>query len=288
MKFVGFADARGRGLAVEARDGSLRGLTEGDARFPGSLHALIAAQGDALARAGDVLAKGPEIDRGGISLLPPIPNPGKIICVGLNYREHAAESNVSPPAFPTIFSRFPSSLVGAGAPLIRPLVSTRFDYEGELVAVIGKPGRHIHRAAALDHVAGYSIFNDGSVRDIQLRTSQWTLGKNFDATGAFGPCFVTAEDLPPGSSGLRLVTRLNDVVVQDASTADLIFDIATLVAELSVAFTLQPGDVIVSGTPSGVGMARTPPLFMKHGDVCEVEVEGIGTLRNPIVDEASS
>lgn len=135
------------------------------------------------------------------------------------------------------------------------------------------------------HVVGYSAFNDGSVRDIQLRTSQWTLGKNFDGTGAFGPAFVSADDLPAGARGLRLVTRLNGTVLQNASTGDLIFDIATLVSEISVAITLRSGDVIVTGTPSGVGMARRPALFMKDGDICEVEVEGIGLLRNPVRDE---
>ena len=143
------------------------------------------------------------------------------------------------------------------------------------------------RERALEHVAGYSIFNDGSVRDIQLRTSQWTLGKNFDGTGAFGPCFVTADSLPAGARGLRLTTRLNGTVVQDASTDDLIFDIATLVAEISLALTLEPGDILVTGTPSGVGMARSPQMFMRHGDLCEVAIEGIGTLRNRVVDEAT-
>lgn len=286
MKFVEYRDGGRRGLAVEDASGALRGRREGDADYPGTLQSLIAAGGQALADAGRALAGAPEVDLSATQVLPPLPAPGKIICVGLNYREHAAESNVAPPAWPTIFSRFASSLVGHGAPLVRPRCSTQFDFEGELVAVIGRAGRHVPPAQALDHVAGYSVFNDGSVRDIQLRTSQWTLGKNFDGTGAFGPAFVTADALPSGARGLRLVTRLNGTVVQDASTDDLIFDIATLVSELSAAMTLEPGDVIVTGTPSGVGMARSPQLFMKHGDVCEVEIEGIGLLRNPVVDEA--
>jgi acylpyruvate hydrolase len=285
MKFVEFMDSGRRGLAVEVGPDVLCGLRHGDPDYPGNLHQLIAVGDGALTRAGEVLASGAQIDPGAVTVLPPISDPEKIICVGLNYREHAAESNVAPPAFPTIFARFASSLVGHGAPIVRPRISTQFDFEGELVAVIGKAGRHISREHALDHVAGYSIFNDGSVRDIQLRTSQWTLGKNFDQTGAFGPSFVTADSLPAGAHGLRLVTRLNGTIVQDASTEDLIFDVATLVAEISLAVTLKPGDMIVTGTPSGVGMARSPQLFMKHGDVCEVEVDGIGTLRNPVVDE---
>jgi 2-keto-4-pentenoate hydratase/2-oxohepta-3-ene-1,7-dioic acid hydratase in catechol pathway len=288
MKFVEFNEAGRRGLAVEADSRVLRGWREGEEGYPGSLHSLIVAGGDALTRAGEKLAGGVEIEPDAGTVLPPISEPGKIICVGLNYREHAAESNVAPPAFPTIFSRFASSLIGHGSPIVRSRISTQLDYEGELVAVVGKAGRHIPRSRALDHVAGYSIFNDVSVRDIQLRTPQWTLGKNFDGTGAFGPCLVTADDLPPGARGLRLVTRLNGAVVQDASTDDLIFDVATLVAEISSALTLMPGDLIVTGTPSGVGMARSPQLFMKHGDVCEVEIEGIGTLRNTVADEQSN
>ena len=158
-------------------------------------------------------------------------------------------------------------------------------YEGELVAIIGKAGRYIAKEKALEHVAGYSICNDASIRDYQFKSAQWTIGKNFDNTGPFGPVFVTSDELPPGATGLKIQTRLNGVVVQDASTASLIFDVATLVSQLSEAVNLQPGDVIVTGTPSGVGLARKLPLWMKHGDVCEVEIEGIGILRSPIVDE---
>ena len=284
MKFVEFSHGGRRGLAVEAGSGILRGWRAGEAGYPGTLQSLVVAGGDALRRAGEMLSGGAVIDPGAVTVLPPIGTPDKIICVGLNYREHAAESNVAPPAFPTIFARFASSLIGDGAPIIRPRVSTQFDYEGELAVIIGKGGRRIARDEALDHVAGYSVFNDGSVRDFQLRTSQWTLGKNFDGTGAFGPCLVTADALPPGASGLRLVTRLNGNVVQDDSTENLIFDVATLIAEISIALTLAPGDLIVTGTPSGVGMARSPQRFMKHGDLCEVEIEAIGTLVNPVED----
>ena len=158
-----------------------------------------------------------------------------------------------------------------------------FDFEGELIAVIGKAGRGITKEDALDHIAGYTIFNDGSIRDFQLRTNQWTIGKNFDDTGALGPCFVTADELPRGAAGLRISTRLNGEIMQDASTDDLIFSVADLVSHLSVGMTLQPGDLIATGTPSGVGFARDPKVMMKPGDICEIEVEKIGRLRNTIV-----
>ena len=230
----------------------------------------------------------PEVDIEAVDLLPPLPNPPKIICVGLNYADHSAESGFAVPDYPTVFGRFASSLIGHGAPIVRPRVSEQLDYEGEFVAVIGRGGRDIPKARALDHVAAYSLFNDASVRDYQFKAPQWTVGKNFDGTGAFGPWLVTADALPPGCAGLRLQTRLNGAVVQDASTDDLVFDVATLVSTLSEAWTLEPGDVIVTGTPSGVGLARKPPLWMKPGDVCEVELEGLGVLRNPIADQPPS
>jgi 2-keto-4-pentenoate hydratase/2-oxohepta-3-ene-1,7-dioic acid hydratase in catechol pathway len=218
-------------------------------------------------------------------LLAPLRNPGKIICIGLNYADHSKESGFATPTYPAIFSRYASSLMGAGAAMIRPSVSEQLDYEGELAVVIGKAGRHIPVESALEHVLGYSVFNDGSVRDYQMKSGQWTIGKNFDATGAFGPTLVTADELPPGAKGLKLQTRLNGQVVQEASTDDMLFDVATLISLLSAAHTLQPGDVIVSGTPAGVGMARKPQLWMKPGDICEVEIEKLGLLRTPIAAE---
>jgi len=205
--------------------------------------------------------------------------------VCLNYADHSAESGFKVPDYPTIFGRFASSLIGHNAPIVRPLVSEQLDYEGEFVAVIGKGGRNIPRERALDHVVAYSLFNDASIRDYQFKAPQWTVGKNFDDTGAFGPYLVTADELPPGCQGLRLETRLNGQVVQSASTNDLVFDIPTLVSILSEAFRWEPGDIIVTGTPSGVGLARKPPLWMKAGDVCEVELEGLGVLSNPVVDQ---
>lgn len=218
-----------------------------------------------------------------LRLLPPVLQPAKALAVGLNYKDHAAESNFAAPKHPVVFQRFPSSWVAHGQSLVRPAISVQFDYEAEVVAVIGKAGRGIAIDDALSHVAGYSLFNDGSVRDWQTRSAQWLLGKNFDASGSFGPEFVTADELPSGASGLRLQCRLNGQVVQDANTRDMIFDVATLVSECSQAMTLRPGDIIITGTPAGVGLARTPPLWMQPGDVCEVELEGLGILRNGIV-----
>src|SRR5690606_27407940 len=218
--------------------------------------------------------------------LPPLSRPTKIICVGLNYADHTAESPYEQPDYPTLFLRVNTSLIGHNQPIVRPRVSDSLDYEGEVVVVLGKGGRHISKDDALGCVAGYSIFNDGSVREYQFKAPQWTVGKNFDATGGFGPDLVTADELPAGAKGLKIETRLNGNVVQSASTSDMIFDVATLISIISEAITLEAGDVIVSGTPAGIGWARDPKLIMRDGDVCEVTVEKLGTLRNPIVDEA--
>jgi 2-keto-4-pentenoate hydratase/2-oxohepta-3-ene-1,7-dioic acid hydratase in catechol pathway len=270
------APALGARIGDEVADLSAAGL-------PATLEELL---GIGLDKARDAARRAKtRVPIGELRYLPPVLNPGKAIAVGLNYREHAAESSFEAPKYPVLFQRFPSSWVAHGAALVRPRVSEQFDYEGELVVVIGKPGRYIAAARALDHVAGYSIFNDGSIRDYQFKSTQWMMGKNFDASGSFGPELVTADELPAGAVGLRLRTRLNGEVLQDANTHDMIFDVATLVAACSEAMTLAPGDLIISGTPSGVGFARKPPVFMKPGDVCEVEVEGIGVLRNPIADE---
>jgi 2-keto-4-pentenoate hydratase/2-oxohepta-3-ene-1,7-dioic acid hydratase in catechol pathway len=285
MRLVNFRLDGRAGTALQNKDGSLVGRFADDPKYPGSIPDLVVRGGDALASAARSLAGGPALEGGRIEYLPPFPTPPKIICLGLNYADHAAEGGFKPPSYPTIFARFASSLVGHGAPLIRPRVSTQFDYEGELVAVVGRGGRHISREAALDHICGYSIFNDASVRDFQMKTPQWTVGKNFDGTGAFGPAFVTADELPRGAAGLSLQTRLNGKVMQSASTTQMIFDVVTTVALITEALTLEAGDVLVMGTPSGIGMARTPQVFMKAGDVCEIEIEGLGILRNPIADE---
>jgi len=229
-----------------------------------------------------------ELDPSRVKFLPPLAATGKIICVGLNYADHAAESPYDKPQYPIFFLRVDTSVIGHERPIIRPRVSEQLDFEGELVAVVGKGGRAIPMDRALDHVVAYSVFNDGSIRDYQFKGPQWTLGKNFDGTGAFGPFLVSADEVPQGGKGLRIRTRLNGSVVQDANTDDLLFPIAELVARVSEAMTLRPGDILVTGTPSGVGFARKPPFFMKAGDVCEVEVEGVGLLRNPVQDEAAT
>lgn len=287
MRFLTFSQNGTQGLAVatNAAATNFKGLLSTDANYPGSLHALLAKCGDALKQAGRVLLQGATVDLSQIIYLPPITDPARIWCIGLNYADHSTESGFAIPTYPAIFSRFPSSMTGHGAPIIRPKVSTQLDYEAELVAVIGKAGRYIAKENALAHVAGYSICNDASIRDYQFKSAQWTMGKNFDDTGPFGPVFVTADELPVGASGLRIQTRLNGITLQDANTSSLIFDVATLVHMLSEAVTLLPGDIIVTGTPSGVGLARKPPVWMKHGDVCEIEIEGIGILSNPIKDE---
>lgn len=221
-----------------------------------------------------------------ITFLPLIPRPPKIICIGRNYAAHAIEGGAKPPKYPEIFYRGSTSLIAHNAPIIRPKCSQKLDYEGELVAIIGNKARHISRENALEYIAGYSIFNDATLRDYQGKSSQWTIGKNFDNTGAFGPVFVSADELPAGAQGLKIQTRLNGKVMQDANTSDFIFPIDDLVAKLSECMTLEPGDVIVTGTPAGVGYVRKPPVYMKDGDICEVEIEGIGVLTNRITDES--
>ncbi len=217
--------------------------------------------------------------------LPPLVRPPKIFCVGLNYADHTKESDYEQPDYPTIFPRYHSSLVAHQEPIVRPLASDSLDFEGEMAVVLTGGGRHIAKEDALRWVAGYSVFNDGSVREYQFKSPQWTIGKNFDNTGAFGPDLVTADELPPGGRGLMLETRLNGVVVQSASTDDMLFDVATLISILSEAISLEAGDVIVTGTPSGIGWARDPRLLMREGDVCEVSISQIGTLRNSIENE---
>jgi len=253
------------------------GVRAGDAIsiYPDAASAVDIAMGQGGTAAGEIALSDAE-------LLPPVPKPGKIICIGLNYRAHAIEGGNPIPDYPAVFMRCTTSLAAPGAAFIYPECSDKLDYEAELAIVIGKTATNVSTAEALDYVAGYSCFNDGSVRDYQRKSTQWTMGKNFDGTGCFGPDLVTVNELPSGASGLRIVARLNGEIMQDSNTADMIFDVATLVATLSEGMTLEPGDVIATGTPSGVGYARKPPVFMKPGDVCEVEIEGIGTLSNTI------
>lgn len=268
------------GLAA-AEDSEFRGFMAGESGWPGDLDSLIMSGAD-LVGIGRALLGGPAVDMEKTRYLPPLSRPGKIVCLGLNYKAHSEEFGFEPPAYPELFARFRTTLTGHLSPIVKPKVSDALDYEGELIMVIGKGGREINRDKALEHVAAYSIFNDASVRDYQLRGTQWLPGKNFDATGGFGPWLVTAESLPAGAKGLRLTTRLNGRVMQDAPTSDMIFDVAEQIVIISRIMTLEAGDMIITGTPGGVGKSRNPPVFMKDGDVCEVEIEGIGTLRNPV------
>ena len=287
MRFIVFSVNGAKHLGIETR-GELRGFVGNGATQGADLLELLRQGPEALRAAGQALANAPILDAGAIKFLPPLPAPPKIICVGLNYADHTKESAFEQPNYPTLFSRFNTTLIGHGTAIVRPRVSEQLDYEGELAIIIGKTGRHITTARALDHVAGYSIFNDASVRDYQFKSPQWTVGKNFDSTGPFGPAFVTADELPEGGTGLHLQTRLNGEVVQSASTADMIFDVVSLITIISEAITLEVGDVIVSGTPAGIGFTRKPQLFMRSGDVCEVEIEGLGVLRNPVVNEVGT
>ncbi|TAJ85464.1 fumarylacetoacetate hydrolase family protein [Reyranella sp.] len=219
--------------------------------------------------------------------LPPVPNPGKILCIGLNYRKHAEETGSAIPDYPLVFTRFNNTLVPHNGKLLRPSHSNQFDWEAELAVIIGKKCRNVPKAKALSVIAGYACFNDGSLRDWQRKSGgQFTLGKGFDGTGGFGPDIVTSDELPPGGSPLRIMTRVNGKTMQDSNTDDLIFDVPTLVHELTKVMTLDPGDVIITGTPSGVAMARKPPNWLKPGDVCEIEIEKIGVLRNPVIQGA--
>ena len=278
MRYVSF-EKDGKTLLGVREDGAVRTLGEV------TLEQLLAQGVDLATWAAKQEGGQTELEEG-LKFLPPLRRPPKILCVGLNFKDHSKESNFEQPDYPTMFLRLHTSLIAHNAPIIRPSVSDSLDFEGEIAVVLGKGGRHIRKDDALSHVAGYALFNDASVREYQFKTPQWTMGKNFDGTGAFGPDLVTADELPSGAKGLRLETRLNGEVVQSASTDDMVFDVETLIVLLSEAITLEAGDVIVAGTPSGVGWARSPKLLMRHGDVCEVSVEGIGTLRNEIVDEA--
>jgi 2-keto-4-pentenoate hydratase/2-oxohepta-3-ene-1,7-dioic acid hydratase in catechol pathway len=232
----------------------------------------------------NLLATGEQLDIADVRFRPVIANPSKIVCVGLNYRDHIGETGRQNSPYPVLFLRLPSSQVGHLEPLVRPHLSNQLDYEGELAVVIGKPGRYIRRAQALEHVAGYSIYNEASIRDWQKHSHQYTAGKNFPGTGAFGPWLVTADEIPdPGV--LRLTTRLNGQVMQQGHVADLIFPIDELIAYISSVTEVVAGDVLVTGTPAGVGGLRKPPIWMQPGDIVEVEIPEIGVLSNPVMQE---
>jgi 2-keto-4-pentenoate hydratase/2-oxohepta-3-ene-1,7-dioic acid hydratase in catechol pathway len=276
----------------EMRAGAARGaaivdLRAADAGLPGSVLELLAGGDELLARARRTLDAAGEQhvrSRAEVTLLPPVPNPSKIACIGLNYRDHAAEVKLELPQHVTVFAKWPNTLIGDGAPIVIPRESHRVDYEAELAFVIGKPARHVAEEHAYDYVAGYTCFNDVSVRDYQMRTSQWTLGKVFDTHGPCGPFLVTRDEIPdPGN--LRIRCSIGGETLQDSSTAQLVFGIPRLVAELSAVMTLEPGDIVATGTPAGVGTSRTPKRWIRAGERVRVEIEGIGVLENPAVAE---
>jgi len=277
---------------VDAEEAGKRSSLPGRWSAVREVIAQPADQIDALGDAADRLVDDLGVPLDGLELGPPIPDPQKILCIGLNYREHQEETSgvvagaQEVPRYPIVFTKFPGSLIGTGAKIEPPKATNELDFEAELAVVIGKETREVGLADALDSVAGYAAFNDVSARDLQLRSSQWTVGKAFDTAGPFGPWLVTPDEIADPQD-LEIVGRLNGQVVQQSSTALMIFSIAQLIEYLSQVMTLVPGDVIATGTPSGVGMSREPALYMNPGDVFEVEIEGIGSLVNPIAPPRS-
>jgi acylpyruvate hydrolase len=287
MRLISFV-RDGRAALGVVEEGTVVDLGQAAPDLPQDMLAFIGQGADALERAESASRSAPRaaiLDLAEVDFLPLVPAPRKILCLGLNYAEHAAEGGYQRPRWPTIFLRCARSLTAHNAPIVRPVVSEQLDYEAELAVVIGRDLRHATEQQSLDGVYGYACFNDASVRDYQRKTIQWTMGKNFESTGAFGPALVTADELPQGAVGLDIACRLNGQTVQQANTSQMIFSVAETLSLLSDCVTLEPGDVVVMGTPSGVGHARKPPLWMRHGDQVEVEIEGIGVLRNTIQDE---
>jgi len=290
MKIVAFISEAGPRLGVVEAD-QVVDLQAADPKVPADLGEVLVKNNGDLKPLADIAKKAPASARrslNGLKYAQPVARPGKIICLGLNYLEHVKEgpNRDNIPKFPTIFFRTATSMTAHEAPIVRPRVTETLDYEGELILVVGKRARHLTMDNATSCVAGYSCGNEGSVREFQRKTTQWDMGKNFDQTGGFGPWLVTADELPDAGKGLKLETRLNGTVMQSDNTDNMMFPVKEMLVYITQGMTLEPGDVIFTGTPSGVGHARKPnPVWMKNGDVCEVEIQGIGTLRNPIVDE---
>ena len=285
MQLVTYQSPTGPRVAG-VRNGAYVDLNRADENVPHCIKALLAQGSEGLRRAAAALEIGRSMAPEDVKLAPAIPRPEKILCVGLNYADHARESGMSPPSEPVLFNKFPTAICGDGQPIVLPRVSQEVDYEAELVLVIGRGGRHIPREKALAHVAAYCCGNDVSARDWQLRKpgGQWLLGKSFDTFAPIGPVLVTADEIPdPGHLRIRL--RLNGRVMQDSNTSQFIFPVPELVAYVSQVCTLAPGDLIFTGTPPGVGFARKPPVLLRPGDLVEVEIERIGVLRNPVTAE---
>ena len=274
-------------VGVKMGDGKVIDLSKQMPRGPKTVVEILAGGKKVQAEVAKACTKpkaGATVSEKSAKYLCPIPAPGKILCIGLNYRKHAEETGSKIPDYPVVFTRFNNTLVPHNGKMLSTTHSVQYDWEAELTIVIAKKCRNVPKEKALSVIGGYACFNDGSIRDWQAKSGgQFTLGKNFDGTGGFGPDIVTSDELPKGGAPLRISCRVNGQTMQDSNTDDLIFDVPTRVSELSKVMALSPGDVIVTGTPSGVGAARTPPVWLKAGDVCEIEIEKIGVLRNPIV-----
>jgi acylpyruvate hydrolase len=289
MKIVAFEGQGGPRIGIVEGD-QVVDLQAADPKIPNDLGEALAKTNGDTKQLGEIAKRAPASTRKPLSAVTyalPVGRPGKIICLGLNYLEHVKEGSQRDniPKFPTIFMRGLTSLVPHGAPIVRPFASETLDYEAELILVVGKRAKHLTAANATSCIAGYSCGNEGSVREFQRKTTQWDMGKNFDRTGGFGPWLVTADELPDAAMGLKIQSRLNGTVMQSDNTDNMMFPIVEMLVYITQGITLEPGDVIFTGTPSGVGHARKPPVWMKNGDTVEVEIERIGTLRNPIADE---
>jgi 2-keto-4-pentenoate hydratase/2-oxohepta-3-ene-1,7-dioic acid hydratase in catechol pathway len=290
MKIVGFVANGGLHLGVVEGE-EVIDLQAADGSIPGDLGEVLRRGNSDLSPLEQAARRAPASARRPLKDLKfglPVAKPGKVVCLGLNYLEHVKEGSQrdNVPKFPTIFMRGASSLVAHGQPILRPKVSETLDYEAELIFVIGKRAKHLTIENAYSCIAGYSCGNEGSVREFQRKTTQWDMGKNFDRTGGFGPWMVTADELPPGAKGLKIESRLNGKVMQSDNTDNMMFPIAETIAYVTQGITLEPGDIVFTGTPSGVGHARKPnPVWMKGGDTCEIEIERVGVLSNPIENE---
>jgi 2-keto-4-pentenoate hydratase/2-oxohepta-3-ene-1,7-dioic acid hydratase in catechol pathway len=289
MKIVGFTTDAGLRLGVIAGE-EVVDLQAVDPSFPNDLAVVLARNNGDLKPLADFAARAPASAKrplAGLKFALPVARPGKIVCLGLNYLDHVKEgpNAANIPKFPTLFMRGLNSFVPHLQPLMRPRVSETFDYEAELVAVIGKRAKHMTLDNAVSCVAGWTCCNEGSIREFQRHTTQWHMGKNFDRSGSLGPWFVSADELPAGGKGLKIESRVNGKVMQSDNTSNMMFPVAETIVYATQGITLEPGDLLVTGTPSGVAHARKPPAWMRHGDVCEIEIEGIGILRNPIEDE---
>ena len=285
MRLVTFKQAGITRIGVQTDEGVVD-LSQADEGLPTEMVALLAGGRQVLERAAEAVDGfgGKRWAESQIKLLAPILDPPKMFGIGENYAAHARETGNEPPEHVIVFAKYSTTIIGPDAPIVLPRISEKVDYEAELGVVIGAPGRNIPPERAFDHVVGYLPFHDVSARDYQMRTTQWTLGKNFDTFSPMGPALVTADEVPdPHNLGIRC--RVSGETLQEANTRDMIFDIPTLIAELSSVLPLQIGDVIATGTPPGVGMARTPPRWLRPGDVAEVEIDGLGVLRNPVVAE---